>query len=100
PARLREVRESGEGHRVEGRLDLRALERLGREQLLHLEAAPADPLLVRVLHEGFERLAIRLDAVGPEILPGDLAPAARMVGHPRHGNGGSADLRGALERSI
>ena len=80
-----EVRNRGQGRRRKAGLDLRALERLGREQLFDLEAAPGDALLVAVLQESLERGSVWLDPVRPEIVAGERAPLGDVVGI--HGTG-------------
>jgi len=48
-------------------LTFRKLQRRGMKQLLDGQFSPCQTLLIRVLEQCFQRLAIRCDAVGPEI---------------------------------
>src|SRR6478672_7140401 len=61
---------------------MRGLQRF-REQLFHLEVPFADALLIGILQESLERLAVRLDAVGEIILAQQLHSLARIFIAPR-----------------
>src|SRR5687767_11302344 len=65
------------------RLHLKTLLHLRREQILRLEPAVADALLEGVLQEGVERRAVRLDAVGHQLLAGDVLRPPRQLVAPR-----------------
>src|SRR6185436_6791041 len=78
-------------------LDLRALERLGREQLLDPEAPLADALLVTILKERVQRTPIGLETVGPEVVPRNCAPLLGMVRDPGHRHLRCADVGDARE---
>src|SRR5882757_979804 len=58
----------GGGICLRGSSDRERLEGLGREQLLDRESLGRQALLVVIAREGFEDLAVGLEAVGPEIL--------------------------------
>src|SRR6266511_1390234 len=52
---------------------LERLEGRGMEQLLDLHQPRRQPLPMVMAQEGFERLAVRLDSVGPEIVTHQVA---------------------------
>jgi hypothetical protein len=51
--------------------DPEAFLHLRQEQVLRREAAMADPLLMGILQEGVERLAVGVDAIRPWIIAED-----------------------------
>src|SRR6476660_8896662 len=52
--------------------DFRQVQRGAREQLLGRDLAHGEPLVVVIAREGLDRMAVRIQAVGPEVLAHQL----------------------------
>src|SRR5215831_17597838 len=71
------------------------LERLGREELLWLQQARRQPLLMVIAKERLEHVAVRLETVGPPVLahfPQDVFDVCDLPGQHRRERGGVAEV--------
>src|SRR5215831_6112763 len=63
-------------------LNLERLQRFGREQLVRLQQAFREALLVRVTQERAQSFHVRFESVGPELLPKNLLRFLEMFDKP------------------
>src|SRR5258706_12418559 len=81
-------------------LDLGGLERLASEEVLGLEAALGEALLVVVAQEGVEHVAVGVEAVGPPVFAHFAARFLDMRGEPGHHRGECGGLAIHFHRTL